>query len=61
MQLLRGPHVRPRGLPRRLLSYMRENDITLAGDALQINYIDDNITDCDNEFLYEIQIPVAPR
>ena len=46
---------------RRLLSYMRENNITLAGDALQINYIDDNITDCDNEFLYEIQIPVAPR
>ncbi len=42
---------------RKLLNYIEEHNMKVAGNGLQINYIDDNITDCDSEFLYEIQIP----
>lgn len=43
----------------RLLDEIKKNDLTIAGDGIQINYIDDNFTSCENEFLYEIQIPVS--
>lgn len=42
----------------RMLDYIDEQGWQITGDALQINYIDDNLTDHTNEFFYEIQIPI---
>ena len=44
---------------KRLLNYIEEKGISVTGNALQINLIDDNLTDYTNEFLYEIQIPIS--
>ena len=43
---------------RKLLDHIKVSGLKIAGNAMQINHIDDNLTDLDNEFLYEIQIPV---
>lgn len=46
------------GVLERMLDYIDEQGWQITGDALQINYIDDNLTDYTNEFFYEIQIPI---
>lgn len=45
----------------RMLDYIDEQGWHITGDALQINYIDDNLTDHTSEFLYEIQIPIKDK
>ena len=44
-----------------MLDYIDEQGWHITGDALQINYIDDNLTDHTSEFLYEIQIPIKDK
>ncbi|WP_150271336.1 MerR family transcriptional regulator [Paenibacillus tepidiphilus] len=41
-----------------LLKYVREQDYTLAGDALEITYIDYGLTQDPSKFVTEIQLPV---
>ena len=43
----------------KILEYIRKHNLQIVGDGVLINYIDDNVTDYDKEFLYEIQIPVT--
>ena len=43
----------------RLLDYIQKQQMKIVADAIQINHIDDNLTDSSTEFLYEIQIPVS--
>lgn len=45
----------------KLLNHIEVSGLKVTGDAMQINHIDDNLTDLDNEFLYEIQIPVTKQ
>lgn len=44
---------------KRILNYINKKGISPTGNALQINHIDDNLTDYTNEFLYEIQVPIS--
>lgn len=43
----------------KLLAYIRTHNMKIVGDTIQINHIDDNLTDSSAEFLYEIQVPVS--
>lgn len=42
----------------RLLRYIREHDLTIAGFAREITLIDDGLTQHPEEFVTEIQIPI---
>jgi DNA-binding transcriptional MerR regulator/effector-binding domain-containing protein len=41
-----------------MLMYIKENGYTIAGDVVQVDLIDDTMSDCSEEFIFEIQIPV---
>lgn len=41
-----------------MLNYIKSNNLTPAGDGLQINIIDETVTEDVNEFVFEIQIPI---
>lgn len=43
----------------KILEYVKKHELHITGDGILINYIDDNVTDYDKEFLYEIQVPVT--
>ena len=45
----------------RLLAYMKENDLYLAGDILQMQWVDFTITDNLEEISYEFQAPVKHK
>ncbi|MCB6992145.1 MerR family transcriptional regulator [bacterium 210820-DFI.6.37] len=42
-----------------MLNYINSNGLTVIGDGLQINIIDETVTENENEFVFEIQIPIA--
>ena len=44
----------------KMLTYMKENDLVLAGDVLQMQWVDFAITDNLDDISYEFQIPVKP-
>lgn len=44
----------------KMLAYMKENDLVLAGDVLQMQWVDFAITDNLDDISYEFQIPVKP-
>lgn len=44
----------------KMLTYMKENDLVLAGDVLQMQWVDLAITDNLDDISYEFQIPVKP-
>lgn len=44
----------------RLLNYMKEHNLRLAGDILQMQWVDFAITDNLDEISYEFQVPVKP-
>lgn len=44
----------------RLLNYMKENELKLAGDILQMQWVDFAITDNLDDISYEFQVPVKP-
>ena len=44
----------------KMLAYMKENDLVLAGDILQMQWVDFAITDNLDDISYEFQIPVKP-
>lgn len=44
----------------RLLDYMKENQLRLAGDILQMQWVDFAITDNLDDISYEFQVPVRP-
>lgn len=45
----------------RMLDYMKEHDLMLAGDVLQMQWVDFAITDNLDDISYEFQIPVKTR
>lgn len=42
----------------RILAHMRQNNMKLAGDVLQMQWVDFTITDNTDEISYEFQVPV---
>ena len=44
----------------KMLTYMKENDLVLAGNVLQMQWVDFAITDNLDDISYEFQIPVKP-
>lgn len=44
----------------KMLAYVKENDLVLAGDVLQMQWVDFAITDNLDDISYEFQIPVKP-
>lgn len=41
-----------------VLTFIEEHHLTVAGSGVQVNIIDETITENENEFVFEIQIPV---
>lgn len=46
---------------KKMLAFINDNGYAIAGDAVQVDLIDDTVSDCSDEFIFEIQIPVEKR